>query len=1010
MQHVRDWLAFTVGVLITATVHGQTTDLGAIPQQQIELRLYDAVFRTDLPDVERTPAIFLLRQSEDRWLTAWGTTRGINHNVQRARLSNVVLSDTRLALDLVVTVFADARGNGPGQGTYRVELAREPGGILRGDYDGTWDGVVVSGRADATILPKTNSPRKAFVPPRPDEHPRILFRKSDLSRLREKAETALGKAALQAMDGPVGLAFKYQLSGNPDYAKQAIPPIEKMIGRGLVSDQYGNNVGDRLEKTALAYDMCFDVWPDEFKRKVEFYLLWAADGVLRARRDTHQGVNWHVASNWSAPLYTGAAFASMALYGRQGPAPAKPLAMSTRSRIPSAADCRPGRGVKVFDFKSDVMPPDWIFAGGFKTDWVDGDPLEDLGGTAVARPQIGDTVRFGGMSIRFARLPDEKDKGYWQHEKYEDGRRLIDITNAVDREYFSTNFFYCVVRNDEPRWVRFEAGPHSSAIVYLNGVRVADGEVAHIESGHYPMLVQAYIDQINPWGRQLICPRLIEISTKEAEQRIAGQQAQHEAEAAQWRRRHKEWEQAGGLDLRCRDLFERARHMMYLFCREAVGNGGFQAELTHYSGIAEKAPARYMSAHLQMFGYHVSPQPDIESLLPRKMFVHAYPPGDDPRALEINGTPKVDNELFAALFSVVQEKWKPAVLWGWHQHVGFAGDNWDQLVEKRPVLALLHYPLDLQPAAPDKRLPLTWQAEDFGFYGLRNRWCDGDDFICQVFAKAHYIGGWNAGNVGTFRLVGLGHTWAGGSTDRNRHRGEESVVQLPGDSAINHNACGRVTHAELHPDGSGVLSIDLADVYAGRKMRPDGRKAMRLYSRYGNLRRNEAFVDLGITGMRSIGVDYSGLCGEPCLIAIVDRIQGGSTKVWTWQLPKEPSSDIDQTTTTGNSFTIHRDDGTRLYGVFATGQEPVVETRMTTMKGGGGSTSGKTLERPIRGVFATSGNANADVFFVGTIGDGPTPDMRVRGRGIDAVVTVGERRVRFDGGRIVFEAVSKTGG
>ena len=201
------------------------------------------------------------------------------------------------------------------------------------------------------------------------------------------------------------------------------------------------------------------------------------------------------------------------------------------------------------------------------------------------------------------------------------------------------------------------------------------------------------------------------------------------------------------------------------------------------------------------------------------------------------------------------------------------------------------------------------------------------------------------------------------------------------------------------------MSIDLTDVYAGRKMRPDGRKAMRLYSRYGNLRRDEAFVDQGITGMRSIGVDYSGLSGEPCLIVIVDRIHGGGPKVWTWQLPKDPSSDGDRTSTTGHSFTIRKDDGARMYGVFATGQEPVIETRVTTMKGGGGSTSGKTLERPVRAVFAASGEQSTDFFFVASIGNGPPPEIRMSGRGIDTMVTVGKRRIRFDGEKILLEAV-----
>jgi hypothetical protein len=292
--------------------------------------------------------------------------------------------------------------------------------------------------------------------------------------------------------------------------------------------------------------------------------------------------------------------------------------------------------------------------------------------------------------------------------------------------------------------------------------------------------------------------------------------------------------------------------MMYLFCREAVGDGGFQAELAHYSAIAEKGPARYMSTHLQMLGYHVSPQQDMEALLPRKMFVHVYP--DDPH---------------------------------------------------------------------------------------------------------------------------------------------------------NHNACATVTYADTRRDGSGVICIDYADVYRGRRLRPDGRKGMRMYSRYGNIRQDEAFVDLGITGMRSIGVDYSGRSGAPCLVAIVDRVHGGGRKIWTWQLPKgskEAPRDVQRTTFKGNSFTVLKADGASLHGIFVSGQRPVAEVRMTTMTGGGGSTSGKTLERPIHGVFAETQNKNADFFFVGTIQRGEPPEIRVSGQGIDAIVNVGGQQIRFDGEKIVFES------
>jgi hypothetical protein len=77
---------------------------------------------------------------------------------------------------------------------------------------------------------------------------------------------------------------------------------------------------------------------------------------------------------------------------------------------------------------------------------------------------------------------------------------------------------------------------------------------------------------------------------------------------------------------------------------------------------------------------------------------------------------------------------------------------------------------------------------------------------------------------------------------------------------------------------------------------------------------------------------------------------------------------------------------------------------MTTMTGGGGSTSGKTPERPIHGMFAETRNKKADFFFVGTIQSGQPPEIRVSGQGLNAIVTVGSQQIRFDGERILFES------
>jgi hypothetical protein len=260
-------------------------------------------------------------------------------------------------------------------------------------------------------------------------------------------------------------------------------------------------------------------------------------------------------------------------------------------------------------------------------------------------------------------------------------------------------------------------------------------------------------------------------------------------------------------------------------------------------------------------------------------------------------------------------------------------------------------------------MPLAWQAPDFGFYAFRNKWGDGDDFVAQVFLKAHFIGGWNGPNGGTFRLMGLGRVWAFGPDDRNRSRWEENVVQLPENPEINLGAAARATYFDARPDGSGVVSMDLADIYATAVRDRKGRRG-RLYEPYGNIRVDKSFADSGIRGMRSVGVDYSGKCGAPCLFVVVDKIAGGKKKIWTWQVDKatakrkkdEPGI-LDHTTVDGNTFTIAHPDGATLRGTLVTPEKVRVTSgvRQTSMIGGAGSSAGKALPKPIHGVFAEGG-------------------------------------------------------
>lgn len=156
-----------------------------------------------------------------------------------------------------------------------------------------------------------------FKAPAPGEHPRLLLRKSDVARLRERAATPEGKAIVERlrkclngadgdsmptafnpekgpvnMDGSgdfhtkaplgaytfshiVGYGLLYQLTGDKKYADLGKQCFEKALEGFRDRDRryaflapYGAlRAGPVLGWTALGYDLCHDGWDEEFRKK-----------------------------------------------------------------------------------------------------------------------------------------------------------------------------------------------------------------------------------------------------------------------------------------------------------------------------------------------------------------------------------------------------------------------------------------------------------------------------------------------------------------------------------------------------------------------------------------------------------------------------------------------------------------------------------------------------------------------------------------------------------------------
>ncbi|GDY12040.1 hypothetical protein LBMAG53_09180 [Planctomycetota bacterium] len=211
-------------------------------------------------------------------------------------------------------------------------------------------------------------PVAGHVPVQPDEHPRLLFRKSDLPALRQRAATATGAAligrlrevlgkngeAIPDQFNPTppnngnpspnlplgtfttwhaaGFGFLHQITGEATYAELSRQCVQLMLdGKGDIDARYGWSMpgldmrcGSVLAAMAYAYDFCHDAWPDEFRRKIaleiqDFKKSTAGGGARKTDIPELAGrTGYPPGSNHYGSLIGGAAVALLAVRGDAG--------------------------------------------------------------------------------------------------------------------------------------------------------------------------------------------------------------------------------------------------------------------------------------------------------------------------------------------------------------------------------------------------------------------------------------------------------------------------------------------------------------------------------------------------------------------------------------------------------------------------------------------------------------------------------------------------------------------
>jgi hypothetical protein len=196
--------------------------------------------------------------------------------------------------------------------------------------------------------------------------------------------------------------------------------------------------------------------------------------------------------------------------------------------------------------------------------------------------------------------------------------------------------------------------------------------------------------------------------------------------------------------------------------------------------------------------------------------------------------------------------------------------------------ALCAYPYDT-PAAPPDALPRAVLDGRQGLAIFRNRYAGADDAVLGAYARATFVGGHRQDDAGSLRLMALDHDWILGGGQARADAAYQSVVAPADGSRVSPPGLGAVIWHAATPKG-GVVAMDLRNV-------------------------NRAYSE------RYAAVDYSGACGAPVALALLDLVDDHHGRDWHWNLTFAPelvfTADAD-----GRGFTLAADDGATLAARF----------------------------------------------------------------------------------------------
>lgn len=938
---------------------------------------------------------------------------GYNRGTHRGRVKSFAQTADSITVEMELLVGRDAWRHG-GVGVCTAQLKRT-GEKWAGNWKGVWayglnGPAPCEGTATLRLLPPAKAPTAAAKAPAAvnlvGESPLLLFRKSDLPRLRERMNTPFGKvlAARMAEGNAICRGVLYQLTGDKVHAQAAREMTEKtMAERGGGSFAVGRVWGYRAFDVAVAYDLCREAWDAPFRKQVEWYLDWIADKSLTRPWGISNKVNLSPGSNYMTVIYPGAAVAALARASDRTDEPLPPDEGFVKFiSIRPPAGYQPPTGFPVETLRSDVPPQQWVYAGHWPEIQLTSDEAARAlpqDGAAWSKWGIGTQFKPGGMDFTLRPLRAEE---YYPNKELRQ-INLTEICMPVERSknkdqdkeksYFQRAALTTAVIIPEKMTLR----SLMPGVLYMGGTRIMTDDCFVAEPGTYPLVFMDTSSELMgvPWGHTVLTPFFQRIEPAELQHLLASRAVEYEVQKHFWEDDRRDWKQSGGSDRSRMRLVQRGAQLNRMNLRNGMGDGGFQSEGEGYTLECYRPLVDYAWIYRNVFGEELSQRPDGSHFAARYAFAAIWgEPGKTPGpfiAQSYGGSKGVlPIDYLGSCYALTPEAWRPALHWYWLQQAGVTveqmrtSEGAAKAFQKWPadlslVLAFLSYPLEAQPRNPGELLPKVWMADGKGYYAFRNAWSGADDIVAQFYVKDGVHVGWHSPEAGCFQIAGFGHEWAAkGVHDRGGERWLENVVLMPDDKLNEMARCNVLSRTFDVAQGCGSIAMDMDELY--KVLKP------KLKPKWGE---GPDIIDGGIRGRRAFAADLSGRAGVPAVFAVADKVTGGGRKIWQMFVP---GLTADAFTTQGNTFVIKKGDAT-LCGTVVSPPGAKISAPIPA------ANAKPTPDKPdaaFRGIRIEGEDPKTgDFWVVLTLQRGAAPPVQVSGTGLGASVQVGQMKLAF---------------